>query len=136
MASMMATSVVLPARAVIAGKKVRASTRVAPMARSALKVSAASTYKVQSGDTVYKIATLYKVTPMALAESNNVSLQSFIIQPDQVLSIPKSSSVTCTSGPKGGNGLFGQLLSVKGAFVLALLLAAVFYKTNEGKKDE
>uniref|UniRef100_A0A7S0WXY6 LysM domain-containing protein n=1 Tax=Pyramimonas obovata TaxID=1411642 RepID=A0A7S0WXY6_9CHLO len=132
----MATSVALPARAVIAGKKVRASTRMAvPAARSALKVSAA-TYKVQPGDTVYKIATLYKVTPMALAESNKVDLKSFIIQPDQVLNIPKSTAVSSTMGAKGGKGLFGQLLSVKGAFVLALLLAAVFYKTNEGKKDE
>ena len=132
---MMATSVVLPARAFVAGKKVRASTRAAaPVARRALKVSAA-TYKVQPGDTVYKIASMYKVTPVALAESNKVDIKSFIIQPDQVLTIPKSSTVASVGG-KGGKGLFGQLLSVKGAFVLALLLAAVFYKTNEGKKDE
>lgn len=133
MASMAASSIALPARAVIAGKRVSSSARTAtPMSRGALKVSAVS-YTVKSGDTVYSIAATYKVTPAAIASENKLD-KNFMIQPDQTLQIPSASTTTLVGAP--AKGLFGQLLSVKGAFVLALLLAAVFYKTNEGKKDE
>ena len=57
---------------------------------SGVSSAAASTYKVQKGDTLWKIATKHKVTVNQIKNSNG--LKSNTIRPNQVLKITKSAA--------------------------------------------
>lgn len=46
-------------------------------------------YKIEKGDTLYKIARMYNINPMLLASLNGLDMNDYIY-PDQVLLIPKS----------------------------------------------
>eukprot|EP00241_Pyramimonas_parkeae_P009300 CAMPEP_0114252730 /NCGR_PEP_ID=MMETSP0058-20121206/15999_1 /TAXON_ID=36894 /ORGANISM="Pyramimonas parkeae, CCMP726" /LENGTH=127 /DNA_ID=CAMNT_0001366697 /DNA_START=69 /DNA_END=452 /DNA_ORIENTATION=+ len=111
----------------LTGRKVSVSSRaVAPVARAPLAVSAmAKKYKVAPGDSVYSIAQKYGITTDDIVAANTADFANGLttIYPEQELSIPT----------KGSTGIMGQVFSIKGAFVLALVLAAVFYRTNETK---
>ena len=112
----------------LAGRKVNVAARaVAPARATTLKVEAKS-YKVQQGDSVYAISTKFGVSPEEILAANSADFAGgeTTIFPDQVIVIPGGSS---------GTGILGQIFSVKGAFVVALVLAAVFYRTNDTKEE-
>jgi len=121
----MMSSPALAARTSLAGRKVHVAARaVAPARATGLKVEA-KTYKVQAGDSVYAISQKFKVSPEAILAANPADFSGgeTTIYPDQVINVP------------GGGGVLGQIFSVKGAFVVALVLAAVFYRTNDAEKE-
>ena len=113
----------------LAGRKVNVAARaLAPARATTLKVEAKS-YKVQQGDSVYAISNKFGVSPEEILAANTADFGNgeTTIFPDQVLVIPGGSS--------SGGGIMSQVFSVKGAFVVALVLAAVFYRTNDTKEE-
>ena len=49
-------------------------------------------YKIEKGDTLYKIARMYNINPLLLASLNGLNMEDYIY-PDQVLLIPNDNKI-------------------------------------------
>ncbi|MGE6555853.1 LysM peptidoglycan-binding domain-containing protein [Exiguobacterium artemiae] len=96
-----------------------------------LPPSGSKTYTVKSGDTLYKIASLYNVTVAALAKANNITNYN-LITVGQVLVIPGTTpppTTTVTYTVKAGDTLY-SIATKYGVTVTALASANKITNVN------